>query len=423
MCGVVGIASGHSNGFSNKEANTFFDMLYFDALRGFDSTGVFGVDKHSNVNILKEASQAGIFIENKAVGAFKTEAIQRGLFLVGHNRAATRGEIKDENAHPFWVDDKVVLVQNGTWRGDHKKIKDVEVDTEALAHIIAENADIEEALCKVQAAYALTWFNTDTHSLHLIRNYERPLWLAKTESNGLIWCSEPGFLMLAAARHELKLAEKPTLLDPHQLVTLTIKDNNWVREDKKVNPFRHYQTTTKAENDEDSWDNIHWPYVGGKSGPNVPTPVNRPPQGPDNPTYIASTFAELASEKLNEYHLTKHVAALTRDAACDAIVRNKNKNYIVELDDFLPANNNPLCSTWHVYGKAIVPPGDPLEQATIHWFEYNKTKEQILDFVTEGFFDVQFAACRHHTFNDKIHIVSIMASNATLVETQTTQVQ
>ena len=134
MCGIVGIATKQFNGFTNAEGDMFRDMLYLDAFRGWDSTGVFGVDKHSNVQVHKEASQAADFIHTDEFKKFKGELVQRGLFAVGHNRAATRGEVVDKNAHPFVIDDKIVLVQNGTWRGDHKKIKDTAVDTEALAH-------------------------------------------------------------------------------------------------------------------------------------------------------------------------------------------------------------------------------------------------------------------------------------------------
>jgi len=146
MCGIVGIASAFTNGFSAKEADTFMDMLYFDALRGMDSTGVFGVDKHGNVACHKEASQAGIFQQRKEIKEFRGKLVQNGLFAVGHNRSATRGSIIDKNAHPFWVDDKIVLVQNGTYKGSHKHHKDVDVDSEAIAHVLSEEADIETGI-------------------------------------------------------------------------------------------------------------------------------------------------------------------------------------------------------------------------------------------------------------------------------------
>jgi hypothetical protein len=67
------------------------------------------------------------------------------------------------------------LVHNGTVWGDHKKLKDVEVDSEAIAHIIASEPDPEVALKKINAAYALIWYDIEKKQLNIIRNKERPL--------------------------------------------------------------------------------------------------------------------------------------------------------------------------------------------------------------------------------------------------------
>ncbi len=132
-------------------------------------------------------------------------------------------------------------MQNGTWYGDHKKVEDTEVDTEALAHIIAENDNVEEALKKVQAAYSLCWFNTTTSTLNLIRNAARPLWLAETMSGSLIWASEGTFIQLAAMRSNVTLKDKPVMLEEHSLVSLTLKNNSWERKQVKVHPFRQVE--------------------------------------------------------------------------------------------------------------------------------------------------------------------------------------
>ena len=117
MCGIVGVVSKHTNGFSSPEMDMFQNMLFVDTMRGWDSTGVFGVDNYGNVGIAKAAMHGADFICTKEFKEFKSHAIKNGIFAVGHNRAATRGTINDENAHPFYVEDKIVLVQNGSWRG------------------------------------------------------------------------------------------------------------------------------------------------------------------------------------------------------------------------------------------------------------------------------------------------------------------
>jgi len=229
-------------------------MLYFDALRGMDSTGVFGVDKHANVQIHKEASQAGTFLKAKEISTFKGELIRRGVFAVGHNRAATRGKINDVNSHPFWIEDKIVLVQNGTYKGDHSHHKDTEVDTEAVAHVIAETPDVAEALQKINAAYALVWFNTETKTLYMIRNSERPLYLAWADQT-LLWCSDPGFLFLAAGRNNLKLTSPPTM-QPFPVPRTALPLNVSYRGGDQIQGFLlssqkpHPQTVQECYNDE-----------------------------------------------------------------------------------------------------------------------------------------------------------------------------
>lgn len=421
MCGIVGMATAYSNGFASAEAGLFFDMLYFDALRGMDSTGVFGVDKHSNVLIHKEASQAGAFIQTKELSEFKQKMIRNGLFAVGHNRAATRGVIKDENAHPFQVDDKIVLVQNGTWRGDHSKVKDTEVDTEALAHVIAENDDLETALGKIQAAYSLVWFNTQKGTLNLLRNSERPLWLAKTKSKALVWCSEPGFMMLAAARNNIDLDGKPEQLDTHTHVQLTIKGSSWERSDTKVDPFRSYRTTTNSGD----VDNDCWPYSGTVTrwtGNTSVVPFHQRSRHecytPANNSRVERGFAEEAEDNLPEFHIDQPTSLAAHDAVISQINSNITKKHIIELEDAVGGNKESDCSTWHVFGRLVTPDNHPAYNAVVHWFVYNKTQAEIIDYVTAGFYEARLVHCRRHVLANGKNLVAIMATDPVLIQSE-----
>lgn len=427
MCGIVGMATRAWNGFTSKEADAFFNMLYLDAMRGYDSTGVFGVDKHSNVQIHKEATQAGVFMQDKTIHTFRNDLVRSGMFAVGHNRAATRGSIKDENAHPFWVDDKIVLVQNGTWHGDHKKIKDTEVDTEALAHIIAEEADVEKALSKINAAYALCWFNTSTHKLHIVRNASRPMWMATTDNDSLIWASEPWFISMAAARNGLKLKDKPVELEPHVLVSLEIKENKWEKTTEKVNPFRHFPSTSLVDDDD------VWPFMGEGFTPRLNPPVRtnianigRP--SPANDSSVDHPFFEEAIKKLNQDEfLSKQDAIDLASRARDMWAQDYTKEYPVELIDCWPANSHYQCKTWHVYGTIISPEPDesnPLSQCYVHWFLYGKTAEEAMKYVTENFFKIKINNIRLHTFNDNKSLVTIGCNDHVTIPTKIeTQVQ
>lgn len=175
MCGLVAVISKSKYGFQNKDMEIFENLLYIDTLRGPDSTGVFLVTNEGNVEIAKGAVDGPTFIKSDEWKVMKRKAIQNGWAIVGHNRKATRGSITDENAHPFWVDDKLVLVHNGSMYGGHKHHKDVEVDSHAIAHVLAEQPDTEKALQSINAAYALIWYDVENKALNLIRNKDRPL--------------------------------------------------------------------------------------------------------------------------------------------------------------------------------------------------------------------------------------------------------
>lgn len=255
MCGIVAYLTAYSNGFGYNESKLFNNMLFLDTLRGWDSTGVFGVSNVGNVGILKAAINAPNFMQTQEYKDFMADAVKNGMCLVGHNRAATRGSVTDANAHPFVIDDNIILVQNGTWNGSHKHIKDTEVDTETVAHIIHENENIEEALQKINAAYALIWYNVKEKSLYAIRNSQRPLFAALTKSGGTILASEANTILYSALREQVQLDGSPYELKPGYLNKWTLQSNKtWEFDGKDVDisyrpkyqsnhhqgyPFRH----------------------------------------------------------------------------------------------------------------------------------------------------------------------------------------
>lgn len=204
MCGLVGMVNKQRNGFSNEALTMFDQLLYLDVLRGEDSTGVFAVDHIGNVRIAKQVGDTSKFLPERGYKDVRQVAWQRGWAMVGHNRKATKGSITDANAHPFWVDEKLVLVHNGSMFGDHKHMKDVEVDSEAIAHTIADNEDLEQALQKVNAAYALIWYDVQKKSLNFIRNNLRPLSWAETPT-AWFFASEGGMIEYVAARNNVNI--------------------------------------------------------------------------------------------------------------------------------------------------------------------------------------------------------------------------
>ena len=65
MCGIIAMISKDKFGFEYKSKTIFQQMLYANALRGQDSTGVFGINKHGNLKMVKSAQPAASFLATK----------------------------------------------------------------------------------------------------------------------------------------------------------------------------------------------------------------------------------------------------------------------------------------------------------------------------------------------------------------------
>ena len=400
MCGIVGVVSNCVNGFTQKEMDVFTNLLFLDTIRGFDSTGVFGVHNNSNLVLHKDAINGLDFLGTAEYRAFRAEMISSGKMVVGHNRAATRGNVVDTNAHPFVVDDKIVLVQNGTYKGDHKHHKNTEVDTEAMAHVISESATIEEALQKINAAYAFVWYNADDKTLNLIRNHERPLYLADFHGTGFAFASESTMLSYSFGRAEVPLKAPPELLPEHTLVTLTLDGKGgYTRKDTKLDAAYRFPKSSSAAADADWWESNYQPTQGGNYASNPhggnrrynhnavgwqsPAPNRTHSVGGAND--VKNTFVDAVYTDNPQFlfpsreDATKHV-----DFFHGATVGGF---HYIETLDYLAANNNKACTAWHIFGTLVHQ--DEAENSPtvlVHWLVYDKTEEEVLEMSVNKFY-------------------------------------
>lgn len=341
MCGIVGIIASYANGFTIDEGKAFRDMVVVDSLRGFDSTGVFSVENTGNVHLLKEASTGATFVTRDQYDKFANNAVFNGMFMVGHNRAATRGTVNDVNAHPFCVKDNIILVQNGTYRGDHSHHKDTEVDTEAIAWVLHEHpTDIQTALQKINAAYCLVWYNVKDKALYIIRNDERPLYIAYSDTGGVMFASEMETIMLAASRNSIKLKGAPYMIASGMLFKWQLDTSS------KTHTF----STVKLDN---SFRNIHSPYGKYTNGIDPNAWYNNTPA-----LYSSSKVADRVKQditihtyvydaKFDEYMMDKSAAT---DIVGDLALRPRDKELTVEFNNYLPANAEADCRTWYLTG-------------------------------------------------------------------------
>ena len=190
MCGIVGLAGK----LEHPDQGIMKKLLLMDYFRGGDSTGLASIDINTGtVNLTKIASHPiDLFDSQKFV---KTLSYFENDLYIGHNRAATMGEINGYNAHPFTFD-HVTGCHNGTlsrvcWQELEDNLKeDFTVDSMALiAHI--DKFGIEKTVPILQGAYAIVWYDKRDKTINFIRNKERPLWYAfSATGDKLFYASE-----------------------------------------------------------------------------------------------------------------------------------------------------------------------------------------------------------------------------------------
>ena len=206
MCGLVG-AIGR---LGPTEKKMFRDMLVLDQVRGFDSTGVVLVPYVANDSpvILKDVGAAQNLWEYDTGQLFDYRGVVKVPVraLIGHNRAATTGQITIDNAHPFQFGN-VYGAHNGslTYWSNLEGADEFDVDSKAIFKNI-EVKGIDSTWDNLYGAAALTWWDNDSGHLNMIRNSERPLWLCYNKAKtALFWASEPWMITVSASRSRVDL--------------------------------------------------------------------------------------------------------------------------------------------------------------------------------------------------------------------------
>lgn len=235
MCGIVGLVCKSQYGFTKKQEDVFWHLLKADEVRGDDSTGLIYVENDGGFGILKEATTASWSAYTMYADSLLSDSIRKGKVYIGHNRKATVGKVTDETAHPFVVDDTFAMVHNGTLY-NHKKMKDTTVDSEALAHhlkpILTGNLsddELNEKMGEIDGAYAVVAYDQESHSVFLVRNAQRPLYLVELP-DGWAWASEGLMLAWIAQRNGYDLS-KCTAEDvkEHTIIKIDLDKNTITR--------------------------------------------------------------------------------------------------------------------------------------------------------------------------------------------------
>ena len=195
-------------------------MLYADAVRGWDATGVIGVTREGNVDVKKQAVPASSFVSSDKFSAFKGKIISQFHIAIGHNRKATHGEKRSVDSHPFWdKENKIFLVHNGMISNHKEFCKDSTVDSAAITNAIAEKGP-KEILPQLTGAYALIWYDVAQKKVCFARNEARPLYIVETDDLFALM-SEPTLATWVLSRNNQKVISIKQVED-HKLYTYNL---------------------------------------------------------------------------------------------------------------------------------------------------------------------------------------------------------
>lgn len=385
MCGIVGFITPGRNGFSSRELDIFKELTYASALRGVDSTGMFYVTNDGDVQVHKDILDSSSFLKTNEFGAAGKEIVSKGRAAVAHCRAATKGSKTEENAHPFIVDNHIVLVHNGTLF-DHRKVANTEVDSHAIAHRLAEEEDVGKALQQINGAYALVWYDVKREVLNVIRNDQRPLYICELESGAIGFASEPGMLYWVMGRNQERFQKEgaPYLLKEGTHMQFALKEyrndkfQTWEEKDIKYN---YHQAQKSVGN------------VVPFQPPTDVAPITIPSVQRQATKVLGSEsyITALGAAELIGHGEWQPVTTVLKSGATKTDFMafqdyaKPHKEYLLEVIDYCCQDTeDPNCDLYHIYGNVIDPNATAIDGFAAYWEISAKDEETVMQYATNG---------------------------------------
>lgn len=270
MCGIVGFINGENTAkFGSTCQGLFEQLLWHSTQRGPDGTGVVSINNGKDgleSTMYKNAMWAPEYLGYISYKNIIQKRLEWARAAIGHNRATTRGSVKNDNAHPF-VHKHITLVQNGVIQnpGSHlPKGLSHDVDSYTAAYLMAEKGE-KEALEMMDFGGVFVWWNDQDKTLNMARNKHRELWCATIKDhNALFYASEWQMLHWILSRNGLETDGKYKLLTPMVQFKFDVtKPKEWTRI-----PFVEPPSPKQNQSHHSRWSQAA---VGGATGTQIGT--------------------------------------------------------------------------------------------------------------------------------------------------------
>ena len=114
------------------------------------------------------------------------------------------------------------------------------MDSKILFSHLDHTGDINEIWKNADGAMALVWWDKEKKTLQMIRNKQRPLFVAYGEDDkSIFWASEEWMLYIATSRNSVKIKEPFKLSDSNKLYTFDVKEGGEIfHTESDVAPFQ-----------------------------------------------------------------------------------------------------------------------------------------------------------------------------------------
>lgn len=207
MCGIVSLFNGEK-GYIRDVQLAFSQLLAANTVRGVHSTGIlYGGDYAAE--LYKKTVPGYDFVELPVVDRVLT-SYEVNKFIIGHNRAATRGSVSIDNAHPF-EHGHISGVHNGTLTTYKNLVEGIDpyyaVDSEYIFRGL-EQRGTAELIPLINGAFNLLWYNSTDDTVHMIRNEQRPYYFAKIKDRDILFgASEMAMMQWIINRNGLQIED------------------------------------------------------------------------------------------------------------------------------------------------------------------------------------------------------------------------